>query len=48
MEVTSEEVRESYKEDIILELQNEQTEDVEENIERIKQRLSDMGAGATN
>ena len=42
MEVTSEEVRESYKEEIIMELKSEDTEQVEENIELIKQRINQI------
>ena len=35
MEVTSEEVRESYKEDIIVELKSEKIEDMENNIDKV-------------
>jgi adenylate kinase len=39
MEVTSEEVRESFAEDKILELYNEQVDQMEENIQKIIERL---------
>ncbi|CAI2382825.1 unnamed protein product [Moneuplotes crassus] len=42
MEVTSEEVRESYKSDIILELANQEIDDVETNIEKIKEKLEQL------
>ena len=35
MEVTSEEVRDSYKEDIIVELKSEKIEDMENNLEKV-------------
>ena len=39
MEVTSEEVRESYKEDIIMELKSEKIEDMENNLEKVIHEL---------
>ena len=39
MEVTSEEVRESYKEEVIMELRSEDIDQVEQNIELIKDRV---------
>ena len=42
MEVTSEEVKDSYKESIIFELKNHHIDDVEENIAKIKERLAQM------
>ena len=35
MEVTSEEVRDSYKEDIIVELKSEKIEDMEYNLDKV-------------
>ena len=35
MEVTSEEVKESYKEDIIVELKSEKIEDMEQNLDKV-------------
>ena len=40
MEVTSEEVRDSYKDGIIEELQSDTTEQMEENLEKIITRIS--------
>ena len=42
MEVTSEEVRENYNNDIILELQSKEVDDVEANIEKIKEKLEQI------
>ena len=39
MEVTSEEVRESYKQDIILELKSEKIEDMENNLDKVISEL---------
>ena len=35
MEVTSEEVRDSYKDDIIIELKSEKIEDMENNLDKV-------------
>ena len=39
MEVTSEEVKDSYREEIIMELQNDETTDVEKNIDLIAEKI---------
>ena len=44
MEVTSEEVKDSYNKDIILELTNQEIDDVETNIELIKEKLQQIQA----